>query len=219
MADKIAVVVGVGEGIGLAVARRFARAGFRLALVARRMEALQEYVDDLTQNGAEANAFAADAGDTPGLIEAFKAIKASVGAPEVLIYNAAAVVSGVPSALDVQQLEANFRVNVGGALVASQQVIPEMVARKSGTILFTGGGLALNPNPNYAALAIGKAGLRSLAYSLGAELEPQGVHVATVTVAGFVQPGTHFDPDKIAEKYWELHTQPAGSWEREIVYR
>jgi short-subunit dehydrogenase len=219
MADKIAVVVGVGEGIGLAVARRFAREGFRLALVARRADALRGYVDVLTQNGAEAYPFAADAGDVESLVEAFGQIKATMGVSEVLIYNAAAVVSGVPSALDVQQLEVNFRVNVGGALIAAQQVIPEMVARKSGTILFTGGGLALNPNPNYAALAIGKAGLRSLAYSLSAELEPQGVHVATVTVAGFVQPGTHFDPDKIAEKYWELHTQPAGSWEREIVYR
>lgn len=219
MADKIAVVVGVGEGIGLAVARRFGREDFRLALIARRMDALQGYVEELRQNGIDAHAFPADAGDAESLVETFVGIKANLGSPEVLVYNAVAVVPGMPSALDVKQSEASFRVNVSGALVAAQQVIPDMLAKKSGTILFTGGGLALNPNPNYAALAIGKAGLRSLAYSLGAELEPEGIHVATVTIAGFVQQGTHFDPDKIAEKYWELHTQSSGNWEREIVYR
>ncbi|NJL35119.1 MAG: short-chain dehydrogenase, partial [Chloroflexaceae bacterium] len=91
--------------------------------------------------------------------------------------------------------------------------------QQRGTILFTGGGLALDPYAQYASLAIGKAGLRSLTYTLGAELEPQGIHVATVTIAGTVQPGTFFAPDLIAEQYWNLHTQAPGTWQREIVYR
>ena len=66
---------------------------------------------------------------------------------------------------------------------------------------------------------MGKARLRNLCFGLAAELEPAGIHVATVTVAGFVQPGTDFDPDLIAEKYWELHNQPLGAWEDEIIYR
>ena len=66
---------------------------------------------------------------------------------------------------------------------------------------------------------MGKASLRSLCFSLAAELEPAGIHVATITVAGFVQPGTYIDPDLIAEKYCELYSQPVGGWEREIVYR
>jgi hypothetical protein len=66
---------------------------------------------------------------------------------------------------------------------------------------------------------MGKASLRNLCFSLAAELEPAGIHVATVTVAGFVEPGTYFDPDLIVEKYWELHSQPVGMWEREIIYR
>jgi NAD(P)-dependent dehydrogenase (short-subunit alcohol dehydrogenase family) len=85
--------------------------------------------------------------------------------------------------------------------------------------LLTGGGLALSPSAQYADLAIGKAGMRSLALSLAEELEPHGIHVATVTVAGGVQAGTYFAPELIAEVYWRLHAQLRGSWEREVVYR
>ena len=86
-------------------------------------------------------------------------------------------------------------------------------------MLFTGGGLALNPWPQAAALAVGKAGLRNLVYSLAAELEPAGIHVATVTIAGMVQPGTEFDPERIADVYWQLHSEPRGQWQREIIFR
>ena len=64
-----------------------------------------------------------------------------------------------------------------------------------------------------------QASLRNLCFSLAAGLGPAGFHVATITVAGLVQPGTHFDPDLIAEKYWELHSQSIGASERETVYR
>jgi len=94
-----------------------------------------------------------------------------------------------------------------------------MRASGKGTILFTGGGLALHPNPQVASLSVGKAAIRNLAYSLGAELELEGIQVATVTIAGYVKPGTHFDPDLIAETYWQLHTQKTGERQREIVYK
>lgn len=219
MTDKICVVVGAGPGVGLAVAKRFGREGFQLALVARRAEALAQYTAELEQTGLAAYAFPADAADFASLAQALAQIKAQHGSPEVLVYNAALIKPEPPSTLPVENLTAAFRVNVAGALVCAQQVIPEMKARQRGTILFTGGGLALNPYPGYASLAASKAALRNLTYSLGADLEADGIQVATVTIAGFVQPGTHFDPDLIAEKYWELHCQPPGQREREIVYR
>lgn len=96
-----------------------------------------------------------------------------------------------------------------------------MRQRGQGSILMTGGGLALDPTPmpEYAGLAAGKAALRNLAYSLAAELGPVGIHVATVTVAGIVRRGTHHNPDDIAEAFWALHRQPAGAWETEVIYR
>lgn len=219
MSNKICAVAGVGPGVGLAVAKRFGREGFRLALLARRAEALDKYVAALDQEGLEASAFPADAANFDSLKEALAQVKAQLGSPDVLVYNPAVIVEGNPSTLDVEELMADFRVNVGGALVCAQQVIPDMKAKRSGTLLFTGGGLALRPQPRYTSLAIGKAGLRNLTYSLAAELESDSIHVATITIAGFVQPGSHFDPDLIAEKYWELHAQTAGAWEREIVYK
>ena len=219
MNKKICVVVGAGPGIGLAVAKRFGREGLQLALIARRTEALKQYVAELDQVGLTASAFAADATDFNSLVQAFDQIKTQLGHPEILIYNAAMIKPESPVTLPVEDLITAFRVNVAGALVCAQQVIPEMKNRQSGTILFTGGGLALHPQPQYAALAIGKAALRNLTYSLGAELADDGIQVATVTIAGYVQPGSHFDPDLIAEKYWELHSQPIGQREREIVYR
>lgn len=219
MTNKVCVVVGVGPGMGLAVAARFGREGYRLALVARRVEALAEYVSELGQAGLGAYPFTADAADFDSLRRALAQIRNQMGDSEVLIYNAAAIHAGKPSALNPDDLVSDFRVNVAGALVCAQAVIPAMKAAQRGTILFTGGGLALTPYPDYASLAVGKAGLRNLAYSLGAELEPDGIQVATVTIAGFVKPGTHFDPELIAEKYWALHQQAPGAREREIVYR
>jgi len=86
------------------------------------------------------------------------------------------------------------------------------------SLLFTGGGLALTPHPRYAGLAVGKAALRNWVFSLAAELKPRGIHAATVTVAGFVKPDTPFDPNRIADAYWELHQQSPDQWQTEIVF-
>jgi len=93
-----------------------------------------------------------------------------------------------------------------------------MKARRSGTILFTGGGLALDPWPQMSSLAIGKAGIRNLAWSLHKDLKPHGVRVATVTVAGVAQPGAGpLDPAAIAEVFFALHQQPVDGGEVERV--
>jgi short-subunit dehydrogenase len=216
MSQKVGVVIGAGPGLGVAVARRFGREGFQIALVARRQETLSKFVEDFSAAGISARAFAADAGNAESLRQVLSEIKVTMGAPEVLVYNAAVVGTSTPSTVPVDKVMDELRVNVGGALVSAQQVIPDMKAAGRGTILFTGGGLALYPSAAYASLAIGKAAIRSLAYSLGQELQDSGIYVGTVTVAGSVQPGTYFDPDTIAEVYWRLHQERN---EREVVYR
>jgi short-subunit dehydrogenase len=212
-------IVGAGPGISQAVARQFARHGFRVALVARNTAKLQGLQQELTEQGFEAHSYPADAADLSGLTRTLERIGTDLGAPDVLVYNANSSGAVGAAALEPETLEQDFRVNVSGALAASQAVLPGMIAAGRGTVLFTGGGLALHPSAQYASLSIGKAGLRSLALCLAQELEGRGVHVATVTVAGSVQPGTAFDPDKIAAHYWRLHTQERGSWEAEHVFR
>lgn len=111
-----------------------------------------------------------------------------------------------------------MRTNVGGALTSVHQVLPDMRRHGRGTILFTGGGLALEPYPEWAALAAGKAALRSVALNLHKELLPQDIHVAVIAVCGILQPGTPFAPEIVAEEYWRLHDQPIDAADRELVY-
>lgn len=210
------MVVGYGEGMGAAIARRFARGGFTMGLVARRAEAVAEGVRSIEAEGGSAQGFPADAADPTSLRSALAAAAEALGPPSVLAYNVGVVAGGKPSELDPERLVESLRPNVVGALVATQAVLPAMRAAGRGTVLLTGGGLALSPAPDFAALAIGKAGIRNLSLSLSKELEPEGIHVATVTIKGFVEAGTRFDPDEIAERYWQLHEEPAGSWTREL---
>jgi len=220
MADKkVCVVVGVGPGMGLAVARRFGREGFEVALLARDVEKLKGLANELKNAGVTAQPYAVDVSNAGSIQQTFDQIKSEMGNPQVLVYNTAAIHPGPPSGVKIEDLLADFTVNVAGAMVAAQQVIPAMRSQKQGTILFTGGGLSLYPSQFASSLAIGKAGIRNLAYSLGEELETDGIQVGTVTICGTVKPNTHFDPDTIAEKYWELHKQPQGQREREIVYK
>lgn len=216
---KVCTIIGAGPGISLAVARRFVQEGYTVALVARRADKIQRFAEELHAEGNGAYAFSADAGDFHALTQVLRKIHHDINPTDVLIYNAAVPREGNPSVLDTEKMVQDFRVNVAGALVATQQVIPHMKKQKGGTILFTGGGLALEPHPAYASMAVGKAGIRNLAFSLAAELAPFNIHVATVTIAGIVRPGTPFDPGIIAEQYWRLHVQPAHKFEKEIIFR
>jgi short-subunit dehydrogenase len=215
----VCTIVGAGPGVGLSVAKRFAKGGFRIALIARRRDMLDEYKTELTRQGADVHVYHGDAGDFESLIQAFKNIQGTLGDTHVLVYNAAVKRSSLPSECSPARLLDDFKVNVGGALQSAQLVIPAMKEAKKGTILFTGGGLALEPLPLFASTAIGKAGIRSLAHTLFGEFLTQGIHIATVTICGIVTPGTKFDPDLIAEEYWKLHSQPQGKWEKERIIR
>ncbi|REB05156.1 SDR family NAD(P)-dependent oxidoreductase [Sporosarcina sp. BI001-red] len=205
MSKSVAVIVGAGPGVSAGVARKFGSEGFKIVLLARRQESLDEQVSALQKENIEAVGITADASKSESLTAAFTKIKSEYGVPEVLVYNAGANSINNPSVLTEQELLNDFQVNVAGALVSSQQVIPEMIERKSGTILFTGGALALNPVVSRASAAISKAGLRNLTFTLAEELAPQGIHVGTVTIGGVVKAGTFFDPEAIADAFWNLY--------------
>lgn len=219
MSDKVCAIVGFGIGVSMGVARAFGKEGYALALVARNAAKLIDNAQALKVDGYAIQTFTADAGDEASLVQAFTQIRTELGNPEVLVYNAAAFTPGKPSSISSEGLIADFRVNVAGALVAVQQVMSAMQANGKGTILLTGGGLALNPFADASSLAIGKAGIRSLAFTLAQELKDSGIHVGTVTICGTVQPGTHFDPDAIAESYLALHKQLPEAFETEVIYK
>ena len=219
MSQPVCAIVGAGPGLGVALARRFGRDGCLLALIGRDEGALQTKAGALQADGFAAFAFPADASDFKSLKGAMSAAKLSLGPPSVLIYNAVAVSRAMPSALLPETLVDDLRVGVAGALAATQLVLPAMREAGRGTILLTGGGFAFEPMPALASVGVAKAALRNLTFSLADELAGAGIHAATVTICGTIEPGTAFDPDLIADAFWQLHAQPRDAWERERVIR
>ncbi|MBI1946886.1 MAG: SDR family NAD(P)-dependent oxidoreductase [Deltaproteobacteria bacterium] len=217
--SEVIVVIGAGPGIGLAVARRFGREGMKVALLSRRGADMERAAAQLSEAGITARGYACDAERAHDVADALQAVVHDLGPVDCLVYNAAVPKPGGPLEVGLEQLVRQFRVDVGGALVAVQRVVPHMKAVRKGSILLTGGGLALDPWPQMTALAIGKAGLRSLALSLFKELKPHGIHAATVTVDGLVAKGGKLDPDAVANVYWELHQQKPEAFEAERVVR
>lgn len=207
----VALVIGMGPGLSAALAQRFAAGGYAIAGFARNPEKSAALAAKMAERGQKLDLRAVDAGDFIALGSTVRAVEAQLGPIEVLIYNAYSATPAVPSQIPLDALVADFRVNVGGALAAVQAVLPSMQARGRGSILLTGGGLALDPTGwlPAASLAIGKAGIRNLAQSLHKELEGTPMRVGTVTVTGQILPGTPLAPEVIAERFWDLHTMPA----------
>lgn len=217
MDKKVLTIVGMGPGISSAVAERFAKEDFAIAMIARNESRLAEYKSGFDKFGIESYYIAADAAEESSLIKAFENIHNNFGKTDVLLYNVFSFREGKPMDLKYEDVIFDFKVNVAGALVSAQQVVPLMLEKKEGTILFTGGGLAIEPFPLYTSLAIGKAGIRNLSHSLYADLKPKNIHAATVIVTGFVKPDTKYAPGLIAEEFWKLHLQKREEFQREII--
>lgn len=216
----VCLILGVGPGIGRSCALAFAREGYDLALASRTPQQLQGTINEIQANfGVRAAAFEADATDESSIARLVAETTRELGPIEVAIYNVASFDKGKPSEVGTDALINDFRLNVVGAQLLAKQVAPAMKAAQRGTLIFTGGGFAYAPAAMYSSLALGKAALRNLTFSLAQELGQFGIHVATVTVFGFTQPGTHFDPSRIAESYVKLHRQPKGKFETELVYK
>jgi short-subunit dehydrogenase len=198
------LLVGAGPGLGMAIARRFALGGYRVTLVARSTDGLRDLAGSLAETGARINTIVADASDPEALGARMAELYNEQGAPGLIIYNA---VVGSPDQLlnsSVQHLQMAYAVDVISAIVVTQVAAPAMRAAGFGTIIVTGGGFADNPIPALATVSLGKAALRSAATMLGADLEPDGIRVATLTIAGQIVAGTAFDPENIAKRYWEV---------------
>ena len=219
--SPVAAVCGVGPGLGRAIARRFAREGYAVAMLARRKEVLDGIAAEIAAEGGTARGLAADLTDAPALTAALGRAAAEMGAPEVLVYNASLFVGGPAMARDPAGFAAELALDVTGALVAAQAVFPAMRDAGRGSILFTGSKVALAPETGGGSpgLTAGKSALRGLALAIAPELAAAGIHLATVTVFGSIRPGGRFDPDAIAERFWALHREPREAWTTEDIFR
>lgn len=227
MSNRVCAVVGVGPGNGAALARRFAGEGYAVALLARSTEFSTELAVEL----GNAKAYACDAGDAASVESAFTRIREELGEVDVLIHNAASFVMGSVEDVDVAAFEGAWRVNALGALLTSRQVIPGMIEKGAGSIVFIGATASRRGSAMMAAFAPAKAAQRSLAESMARQLWPKGIHVGVLIIDGVVdlpaarkmmpdKPDTFFvKPSDVAGSVYALTEQPRSAWSFELEAR
>lgn len=214
---KTFVSIGSGPGMGLATAERFAREGFRVVLSARNAAKTEDLAQQLRAKGHTVEVETVDTADPTSVFALIDKVAARHGALDVVHYNAASMRQATLADQPADTLNSDLAVNIGGALAAAKRASDVMSGRGAGTLLLTGGGFALQPSPDYLSLSIGKAGIRALAHGLFDSLKEKGIHVATVTVAAFVDPGSDAASD-VADMFWKLHSQPKDAWTVEDTY-
>jgi NAD(P)-dependent dehydrogenase (short-subunit alcohol dehydrogenase family) len=228
MADSaVTVVAGVGPGLGLALCRRFAEGGHKVAMLARSAERLHR----LAGGDDRLHAYPCDVSDPETVRAQFEKLTAELGTPDVVIHNASSFPRASVAELDPADLERSWQIGCFGGFLIGQAAARLMQPRGQGTILFTGATGSLRGGSGFAAFAIQKFGLRALAQSMARELGPQGIHVAHVIIDGQIRsprfehlleqrgPSSLLEPSSIAESYWQLHQQPRDAWTFEIELR
>jgi NAD(P)-dependent dehydrogenase (short-subunit alcohol dehydrogenase family) len=221
---KIALIVGVGEGLSASLARLLAREGIRVALAARKIEKLGALC---TETGARA--FACNATD-PGEVERlFGLVEREMGVPDLVVYNASARARGSFVDLVPADVSQAIAVSAFGGFLVAQQAVKRMLPNKHGAILFTGASASVKGYAQSAPFAMGKFALRGLAQSMARELSPQGIHIAHFVIDGGIRsatrseqtdrPDSMLDPDAIALNYWNVLQQPRSAWTWELELR
>ena len=213
-----AIIIGAGPGLGLALAKKFGHELGEVALIARSTAHLVPLVQELKDAGITAHGFAADAADVNGLQAAIRQAIAAMSPLKALIYNAAAIQPGRALALDPHSFAAELVVDVVAPLAAAQAAAPVLEANGGGSVLFTGGGFAIYPYAEMAALSAGKAALRNLTATLAEDLKPKGIHTAIVTICGYLAEEGRFAPATVADAYWDIHVSPAEDRKPELTY-
>lgn len=207
MDKKTIVVVGAGQGLGNHVAKKFGREGFRVILMARNGQSLEQYRQEFAAAGIEAHTYMADAENTASLTGALRQAEHEFGTPDVLVYNVGITTPDAPDKMDGEELSRHYRADVANAYTCARQVATEAFGKKNGAIIFTGGGLAIYPLPQFIPLSLDKSALRTLAYILHDELKPRGIFVGTVTVFGTIGIDAYFAPERIAGAYWQMYNE------------
>ena len=227
MAKPVCAVVGIGPGNGAAFARRFARDGYAVALLARRTETSAELAKELPGS----RAYACDVGDTGSVARTFEAIRSELGDPEVVVYNAGSGAFAPFENITAADFEASWRVNALGGFLVAKEVVPAMRKAGKGSIIFVGATASRRGAPMTVAFAPAKAAQRSLAEALAKHLGPAGIHVSLIVIDGVVdlprtrqmmkdKPDEFFvKPDDVAATASWLAAQPRSAWSFEVEAR
>lgn len=232
------LVVGAGDFIGAAIAKRFAKEGFTVCVGRRNADKLEDLVASIEADGGCAHAFGMDARKEESIVEVFATIEKDIGPLEVVIYNPGANVRFPILDTTSRVFRKVWEMACFGGFLAGREAAKYMVPRGRGSIFFTGATAGMRGGVGFAAFASAKFALRGLAQSMARELGPQNIHVSHLVIdagvdTAFVRdliergggnpdelpPHTLMDPKSVGEAYWMLHNQPPDAWTFEMEIR
>jgi NAD(P)-dependent dehydrogenase (short-subunit alcohol dehydrogenase family) len=220
MTGPVCVITGVGPGTGSALARRFTRGGYRVAMLARNAERLSALEREL----ADSSAYVCDVSDGAQVDATLDKIERDLGVPTALVHNAVGGAFGSFLEIDPAVLNRNFQVNTMGLLYLARRLAPAIISAGRGDIIVTGNTSALRGKPSFAGFAPTKAAQRILTEAMARELGPKGVHVSYIIIDAVIDvPWTRerfkdraddffIKPDAIAEEAWHLMQQDRSAW-------
>lgn len=201
-------VVGAGPQFGAEVARTFSKRGYQVALVSRSREKLADLLEELANGGAEVAHYPADVRDSAALKGALATASDHFGGIDVLEYSPLPAENYLRPVLDTtpDQVHEAFEFSVLGPISAVSAVLPEMLAKGRGSLLFVSGGSSLVPNEKVAGTSIAMAGEAAYLTMLHEALKSKGVRVRHLVVPVRIGPGEPLgDPVDLAETLWRMH--------------
>ena len=235
----VALLVGAGDAIGAAVARRFAAGGLQVCVARRDAAKAKALIDEVAASGGTLRAFSVDARQEEAVRDLFAKVERDVGPIEVCLYNAGSNVNVPLVETSGSLFRKAWELACYGGFLTGRDAARYMVPRGRGTILFTGATASVRGGAGFAAFASAKFGLRAVAQSMARELGPKNIHVAHLLIDGGVDSeairkrmrarigdavdslpaNTLIQTKAIAEAYWALHVQPTYGWTHELDLR
>lgn len=229
------IVIGAGDALGGAIARRFAREGFEAVIVRRNADQLQPLAETIRAEGGRAHPFGVDARNEEQMVALFDRVEAEIAPIEACVFNIGANVRFPIAETTSRVFFKVWEMACFSGFLAGREAAKRMTPRGRGTIIFTGATASVRGRDGFAAFSSAKHGLRALSQSMARELGPKGVHVAHTIIDGAIdtawiaenfperyalkaQDGI-LNPDHIADAYWMLHGQPRDAWTHELDLR
>jgi NAD(P)-dependent dehydrogenase (short-subunit alcohol dehydrogenase family) len=225
---RVAIVAGVGPGLGAALVRKLVQEGYRVGMFARSPEFISKLADEL---GGNTLAVPTNVSDAKAVAAGFRKVRQQLGAVEILIAHASGSVGEGLLKTTADQFEQSWRTGVLGAFLCAREVVSDMLKRQSGMIIFTGATSSVRGRGGAVAFSSAKFAVRGLAQSLAVELWPKDIHVAHVVIDGVIdtprvrrsyKPSAKeplLKPEAIVDSYWNLIQQDRSAWSLEIDLR
>src|SRR5438552_16626365 len=225
---RVAIVAGVGPGLGAALVRKLAKEGCRVGMFARSPEFIGKLAAEL---GEDALAIPTDISNAKQVAAGFRKVRRQLGPVEILIAHASGSVGEGLMKTTPDQFERSWRIAVLGAFLCAREAVPDMLKVGAGAIVFTGATSSVRGRGGAVAFSSAKFAVRGLAQSLAVELWPEGIHVAHVIIDSVIdtpkvrkayKPSAKeplLKPEAIADAYWNLIHQDRSAWSLEIDVR